>query len=335
MSTLISKWGTASLVIAAVLLAGCQASEAESTAKAETAAEQTKDTLTPEAAKIKEAAKVSTAETPVTPQLKLQSLGDNLYVIFGPGGNIGVSVGADGVILIDDKFERNADEILSLLKGLTDEPLRYVVNTHYHGDHTGSNGQMKTAGATLVAHDNVRTRMGMRIKNKLFNRTGEPSPETNWPSLTFSDDMTLHLNDQTLTALHTPGHTDGDSLVHFKEANVIHMGDNFFNGLFPYIDIDAGGSVSGMIAAHDKALSLADENTKIIPGHGPLSTKADLQKARDMLADIMDRVKVRMVAGDTLEIMIESKILQDYSDYASFIDEKNMIKIAHRSLSSN
>ncbi|MGB0908631.1 MAG: MBL fold metallo-hydrolase, partial [Maricaulaceae bacterium] len=297
-------------------LAGCQASNAESAPSKKTT----------------QKVDVKSAATPAEPKLKLQTISEDLHVIFGPGGNIGVSLGPDGVVIVDDKFAANGDEILSLLKGLTDEPLRFVINTHYHGDHTGSNGQMKSVGATVVAHDNVRQRMSMAIENKLFKRTVEPAPKDHWPSLTFSDDMNFHMNGQTVSLHHAPGHTDGDSLVYFKDVNVIHMGDNYFNGLFPYIDIDAGGSVQGMIAAHDKALSMSDENTQIIPGHGPMSTREDLKQARDMLVDIMARVESRIAAGETLETILDSNILLDYADYASFIDEKNMIRIAHRSL---
>ena len=328
------KMSAAIVVLTAFSLAGCQAST--STAESPFVSQKT-ETQAVKADKSHAKAnkdQTKTEKKPAAPKLKLHDIGHNLHVIFGPGGNVGVSKGADGVVIIDDKFERNSDEVLSLLASLTDEPLRFVMNTHYHGDHTGGNGRMKSTGATIVAHDNVRKRMSMRIENKLFNRTSEPAPKENWPSVTFSGDMTFHMNGHTVTMLHTPGHTDGDSLIYFKEANVIHMGDNFFNGLFPYIDIDAGGSVAGMIAAHDRALSLADDNTQIIPGHGPMATPADLQKARDMLVDIMARVKARIDAGDSLETLIESNILQDYADYARFINEDKMIRIAHRSLSN-
>lgn len=265
--------------------------------------------------------------------LRTESIGNNLYVIFGSGGNVGVSVGDDGVLLIDDKFERNAEGILGQVKGLTDAPLRYVLNTHYHGDHTGSNAQMAAAGAELVGHVNVRERMGMTFENKLFGRTTNAVDESLWPTTTYDGTTTMEFNGDYVNLLHTPNaHTDGDSLVHFVRANTIHMGDNFFNGLFPYIDVDAGGTVAGMIAAHDKALSLANDETRIIPGHGPMSTKADLQAARDMLQTIHDRVKARIEAGDDLETILSSNILQDYAKYASFIDEANMVRIAHRSI---
>lgn len=265
--------------------------------------------------------------------LRTVSIGNNLYMIFGPGGNIGVSVGDDGVLLIDDKFKRNADGILAQVKGLTDAPLRYVLNTHYHGDHTGSNAQMAAAGATLMAHENVRTRMGLTFENKTFGRTTNAVDESLWPTETYDGVASLTFNGHTIKLIHTPsGHTDGDSIIHFVEANTIHMGDNYFNGLFPYIDVDAGGSVAGMIAAHNKALALANDKTSIIPGHGPMATKSDLTAARDMLQAIHDRIKARIDAGEDLDIILESNILQDYAKYASFIDEKNMVRITYRSI---
>lgn len=265
--------------------------------------------------------------------LRTVSIGHDLYVIFGPGGNIGVSVGGDGILMIDDKFARNAEGILGQLSGLSDAPLRYVLNTHFHGDHTGSNAQMAAAGAQLIGHENVRKRMGVTFENKTFGRTINAVDEALWPTQVFTADKQMQFNGHTLDLIHTPNaHTDGDSIVHFVQADTIHMGDNFFNGLFPYIDIDAGGSLEGMIASHDKALSLATDDTQIIPGHGPMATKADLQQTRDMLVVIRDRVSARIEAGDSLEAILESNLLQDYAKYASFIDEKNMVRIAYRSL---
>lgn len=265
--------------------------------------------------------------------LRTISIGNDLFVIFGPGGNIGVSVGDDGILIIDDKFARNAEGILGQLSGLSDAPLRYVLNTHFHGDHTGSNAQMAAAGAELVGHENVRKRMGMTFENKTFGRTINAVDESLWPTQVYDGYKQMQFNGYTLDLIHTPNaHTDGDSIVHFVQADTIHMGDNFFNGLFPYIDVDAGGSLAGMIAAHDKALSLASEDTQIIPGHGPMATKADLQKTRDMLEVIKSRVSARIEAGDSLDDILDANLLQDYSEYASFIDEKNMVRIAHRSL---
>jgi len=262
-----------------------------------------------------------------------QNLSEGMYILLGPGGNIGVSVGDDGVFVIDDKFARFADQIIGQIKGITDQPIRYVINTHYHGDHSGANAQMKAIGATIMAHENVRKRMGMTFENKAFGQTIEATDPSLWPTLTFSDKATLHFNGQTVTAIHTPkAHTDGDSIIYFKEANLLHMGDNFFNGMFPYIDIDGGGSLQGMIAAHELALSLINDETTIIPGHGPLAVKADLRKTQDILKDIQNRVQLDISKGASLEDILKKDLLKDLSSYSSFIDTENMIKFAHRSL---
>jgi len=295
-------------------------------ADSSTAAEQSKPKAA-EATKTKEA-----AEAP-KPDITTQKISDDMYMLLGPGGNIGVSVGDDGVFVIDDKFARFADQIIGQIKGITDAPIRYVVNTHYHGDHAGANAQMKAAGATIMAHDNVRKRMGMTFENKAFGQTVKATDPSLWPTLTFSDKATLHFNGQTVTAVHTPNaHTDGDSIIYFKEANLLHMGDNFFNGMFPYIDIDGGGSLQGMIASHETGLSMIDNNTTIIPGHGPLASKADLKKTQEMLKDIQNRVQSEITKGATLEEILEKDLLKDLSSYASFIDTVNMVKFAHRSL---
>ena len=267
------------------------------------------------------------------PKIKTTDLGGGFYVLFGPGGNIGVSVGEDGVYLIDDKFANNAVEIIERIGEITDQPIKYVLNTHLHGDHTGSNVEMKAVGATVMAHDNVRSRMQTSYENKTFGRTVEAREADALPVLTFSDTATLYFNGQTVKSIHTPhAHTDGDSIVFFKEANIIHMGDNYFNGLFPFIDMDAGGHMDGMIAAHNTALALADGNTQIIPGHGPMSSKADLAAARDLLVDVRARVKAHMDDGKSLEQIIAAKPLSDLSKYASFIKEDGIITFAYKSI---
>ncbi|WP_051279855.1 MBL fold metallo-hydrolase [Hellea balneolensis] len=265
--------------------------------------------------------------------IKTQDLGDGFYMLLGPGGNIGVSVGEDGVFVIDDKFSRFADQIIGQIRGITDAPIRYVINTHYHGDHSGANADMKETGAVVVAHDNVRKRMGMSFENKAFGRTVDAVDETLWPDLTYSENATFHFNGQTVQAIHTPNaHTDGDSILFFKEANILHMGDNFFFGLFPYIDVDGGGSLAGMIASHEKALELVNDESKIIPGHGPLADKGDLEKTYEMLKTIEKRVIDEIKRGASLDDILKKDILADYAEYSSFIDKDNMVKIAHRSI---
>lgn len=295
-----------------------------------TAAQNQDKTAQKPAQKLTEATQAKAA---VKSDITTQKLSEGMYMLLGPGGNIGVSVGDDGVFVIDDKFARFADQIIAQIKGITDQPIRYVVNTHYHGDHSGANAQMKAEGAVIIAHDNVRKRMGMTFENKAFGRTVQAVDESLWPNLTFSDRATLYFNGQTVTAIHTPSaHTDGDSIIYFKEANLLHMGDNFFNGMFPYIDIDGGGSLQGMIASHDLALSLINDETTIIPGHGPVAVKADLIKIQGMLKDVQNRVEIQISAGATLEKILEQDLLKDLSHYSGFIDTENMVKFAHRSL---
>ena len=295
-------------------------------------------TAEPQAAK-PEATKSATSKTDANEaaapkqDITTQDMGNGFYMLLGPGGNIGVSVGNDGVFVIDDKFARFGDQIIGQIRAITDAPIRYVINTHYHGDHAGANAEMKETGAVIVAHDNVRKRMGMSFENKAFGRTVEATDAKLWPDVTYSEDATFYFNGHTVRAIHTPNaHTDGDSILFFEEANVLHMGDNFFFGLFPYIDVDGGGSIAGMIAAHEKALSIIDDETQVIPGHGKLATKADLRKTQDMLKTIEKRVKDEIARGATLEQILEKSILADYAEYASFIDETNMVKIAHRSI---
>jgi glyoxylase-like metal-dependent hydrolase (beta-lactamase superfamily II) len=274
-------------------------------------------------------------DAPADLQLSVTKITDNLHVLFGPGGNIGVSSGPDGVVLIDDKFSRNAEEILYHVGQIAGENdrLLFVINTHLHGDHTGSNPEMKEAGAMIMAHENVRERMGTSYMNKQFGRMNDAKPEAFWPVVTFSDQASLHFNGVTARAIHIPtAHTDGDSIIHFEDLNVIHMGDNLFMGMFPFVDVDSGGSMPGMISAHDKALSLADADTVIIPGHGPLTDTDGLRAERDRLQLILDRVKSRKDAGQDLQSIIAEDPLADMAALDGFIDRAGIITAAWRSL---
>lgn len=277
----------------------------------------------------------SVAQTKDAPQIKTDKISESLYLLSGRGGNIGVSVGDDGVFVIDDKFAGFGDAIVAQIAAITDEPIRYVINTHYHGDHTGANAEMKDVGATVVAHDNVRKRMGMTFDNKLWGNKVKATSEDRWPTLTFSDTSTFHFNGQAVKVIHTPhAHTDGDSIVYFSNSNVLHMGDNYFNGMFPYVDIDGGGTLQGMIAALTTGLEMSDEATKIIPGHGPIATKTDMTETRDRLVEILERVKKAKEAGTSKKGMIKDGLLSDMKSMAAFIDEEKMIRIAYRSLNS-
>jgi len=265
--------------------------------------------------------------------IKSVKLADGFYMLTGPGGNIGVSSGEDGLFVIDDKFDRFGEEIIIRLREISDGPIRYVLNTHYHGDHTGANAKMKSTGAVVTAHENVRTRMGITFDNKLFGRPVKATAPEQWPMLTYSENATFYFNGQTVRAIHTPSsHTDGDTIVYFEQGDILHMGDNFFNGNFPYIDIDSGGSLQGMIASHNKALSMVGDNTKIIPGHGPLAAKSDLIKTRDVLKDVMTRVQARIDQGQNLEAMLADNPLKGMGRDGWFINEETMGRIAFRSL---
>lgn len=238
-------------------------------------------------------------------EIRAQQLSDGVWVLFGQGGNIGVSAGEDGVFLIDDQFAPLTEKILAALAEITDESVRFVFNTHWHGDHTGGNENLGEAGALIVAHDNVRERMSA---DQVLARIGRPvattpaSPDAALPVVTFSDDVSFHINGDELHAFHVSNaHTDGDAIVHFVGANVVHMGDTFFRDRFPFIDTATGGSIDGVIAAAGAALAFMDADTQVIPGHGDISTREDLRAYRDALRTMRNAVAALMQQGMTLE----------------------------------
>lgn len=233
-------------------------------------------------------------------EIKTEKLSPTTYVLFGAGGNIGVSVGEDALFIIDDQYAPLTPKIKAALKLISDKPVKFVLNTHWHGDHTGGNENMGKDGALIVAHDNVRKRMSSEQFIALFKSKVAPSPKDALPVVTFSSDVTFHLNGDEIYGFHVPkAHTDGDTIVHFRKSNVIHMGDTFFNGLYPFIDVSSGGNPDGVIAAADRVLALANDTTKIIPGHGPVCNKADLKVYRDMLSTVTGRVKALLKQGKT------------------------------------
>lgn len=235
-------------------------------------------------------------------EITTTDLGQGLYVLMGRGGNIGVSAGKDGVVLIDDQYAPLAPKIRAALTTVApQQPIRFVLNTHWHGDHTGSNETFGEAGALIVAHHNVRKRLAAGGFMEAFKREVPAAPAIALPVVTFGDDVEFHLNGLTLRALHVaPAHTDGDAVVLFPEANVIHMGDLYFNGLYPVIDYGSGGHIDGMIEGVSRILPMLDDNTRIIPGHGPISNKAELIVYRDLLATVAARMKKLMAGGKTL-----------------------------------
>ena len=234
-------------------------------------------------------------------EVKTEKLADGLFMLEGEGGNIGVSSGTDGMLLVDDQYAPMTGKVLAALKALGPQPVRFVLNTYWHEDHTGGNENFGKAGAVIVAHENVRRRMSAEQFIEMFKMKTPPAPVAALPMITFGDDLTLHLNGDDIHAIHVrPAHTDGDSIVHFVRANVMHMGDLFFNGVYPFVDLSTGGSVEGMIAAADRALAIADTRTRIIPGHGPVGDKAALVAFRTVLVTVRDRVRPLIKAGRTL-----------------------------------
>jgi glyoxylase-like metal-dependent hydrolase (beta-lactamase superfamily II) len=261
---------------------------------------------------------------------KSTELAPGLYMLEGqggfPGGNLGLITGDDGVVLIDDGLEPLVAVTVAAIESLTGDPIDFVINTHAHGDHVGANEALHGKGATIVAHENLRTRMVKDGSNRAA-----------LPELTFTDAVTFHLNGHTAKVFHVANaHTDGDSVIHFPEVNVIHAGDVMFNHLFPYIDLDGGGSVAGFIAGQKKIIAIADDETKIIPGHGALANKADLQAAVDMLEDAQARVKALVDAGKSQEEVVAGNPLADYEDGWSweFITTERMTETIYRSLTT-
>lgn len=235
-------------------------------------------------------------------EIKTEKLAEGVWMLTGAGGNIGVSAGADGVFLIDSQYAPLTDKIKSAVAGLSTKPVRFVLNTHWHGDHVGGNENLGKTGVVIVAHDNVRKRMSSEQFIKAFNSKVPASPAVALPLVTFLDSISFHLNGDDVDAFHVPpAHTDGDAIVYFRKANVLHMGDTFFNGMYPFVDLSTGGSIAGMIAACDRGLGMGDASTKVIPGHGPSGSKADLKAFRDMLMASRDAVAPLVKAGKTLD----------------------------------
>ncbi|MEO8386298.1 MAG: MBL fold metallo-hydrolase, partial [Betaproteobacteria bacterium] len=248
-------------------------------------------------------------------EIKTEKLSPTTYVLFGAGGNIGVSVGEDALFIIDDQYAPVGPKILAALKALTDKPIKFVLNTHWHGDHTGGNARIGEAGALIVAQDNVRKRMSSEQFIALFKSKVAPSPKVALPVVTFSKEVTFHLNGEEIFGFHVPNaHTDGDTIVQFKTSNVFHMGDTYFNGSYPFIDASSGGTPEGVVAAADRVLALANDSSKIIPGHGPMSNKAELKAYRDMLATVSARVKALVKEGKKLDEIKAAKPSAEYDE---------------------
>jgi glyoxylase-like metal-dependent hydrolase (beta-lactamase superfamily II) len=263
---------------------------------------------------------------------KTVKVAPGLHMLSGVGGNIAVSSGPDGVFLVDDEFARMSVKLRAAVRAISNRPIRFVLNTHWHIDHSGGNEALGGTGTVIIAHDNVRRLMAADQMISVFGMKIPASPKAALPVVTFSDTATFHLNGETIHIRHVPpAHTDGDSFVHFQMADVIHTGDLYFNNLYPFIDVEHGGSIDGMIAAADIMLGVAGPATKIIPGHGPLSDKAGLQSYRDVLVLIRDRIRALMAAGRTLDQILAANPTGEFDATwgKGFIKPPLLVRIVH------
>ena len=270
-----------------------------------------------------------------TVTVRVVPITQGIAMLVGAGGNLAVSWGTDATFVVDDQYAPLTEKIKAAIATLTPNGARFVLNTHWHGDHTGGNENMGKAGALIVAHDNVRVRMSSEQFNKTFNRNTPASPRGALPVVTFTDAVTFHLNGDEIQAFHVPpAHTDGDAVVWFKRANVVHMGDLYFNGRYPFIDVDSGGDIEGVIGAANRVLAMIDDNTKVIPGHGALSNKAELTRYRDVLVAARDRVKKLIAEGKNLEQITAARPLAEYDSTfgGGFINPQLFLRLVYTSL---
>ena len=268
-------------------------------------------------------------------EIQTAEIAPGIYMLVGAGGNLGLSVGNDGAFLIDDQFAPLSDKIMAAIAELTDAPVEFLANTHWHGDHTGGNEAFGNAGAVIVAHDNVRVRMSTEQFREIFNQSMPPSPDAALPIVTFNDELTLHWNGETIHAFHSgPGHTDGDVVLHFQQADVFHMGDNFFNGFYPFVDVDSNGDISGMIATGYRVLAMSNAGTRIIPGHGPLATADDLRDWLQVLRSTREGIQDLIDQGMSEDEVVAANPTAEFDEThgGGFMNPENYTRLVYQSL---
>jgi cyclase len=267
-------------------------------------------------------------------EIKVEKVAGNVYMLQGSGGNIGVSVGSDGILIVDDQYAPLADKIKAALKTLSEGKLKFVLNTHWHGDHTGGNVVFGPE-APVIAHDNVRKRLSTEQRMEAFKTTVPASPKEALPVITFGQSLTVHFNGEEIRVIHFPqGHTDGDSVIFFTGSNVVHMGDDFFAGRFPFVDLGSGGTVEGLAKNIGEILGKLPTGVKLIPGHGPISTADDLKLYHRMLVETTGVVRKKMAAGKTLAQIRTEGLPEEWKPWGTgFIKTDVWIETIHTSLS--
>jgi cyclase len=271
-------------------------------------------------------------------EIKSTPVAEGIYMLTGKGGNIGVSTGADGVFLIDDQFAPLTDKIMAVIATLSDQPVRFLLNTHWHPDHSGGNVNMGKTGTVIVAHDNVRKRLAVDNFIEMFGMEAPAMGNAGLPVITFDNSLTFHLNNNEIHISHiNNAHTDGDSIVHFRDANVIHTGDIYFAGMYPFIDTQSGGSTEGTLNALEQILALSDNKTVIIPGHGPLSDKDGLMAYTGMLRTISSRIRTMIAERSSLDQILAAEPTKDFDEaYGNgVIKNATFVEMLYKDMTSN
>jgi glyoxylase-like metal-dependent hydrolase (beta-lactamase superfamily II) len=272
-----------------------------------------------------------------TVQVRRTPVAGSVHMLVSPGanaGNIGLMVGSDAVFVVDDQFAPLTPKILAAIKEVTDQPVRFVVNTHWHPDHTGGNENMGQGGAVIFAQENVRKRLSTDQFIEAMNRKEPASPRGALPVVTFTESISFHLNGDSIVVFHVPpAHTDGDALVMFTKANVLHTGDVFVSDRYPFVDRSSGGTIDGIINGAERIVAVTNAQTKIIPGHGPLSDRARVKAYHDMLVVLRDRMRKEVAAKHTIEQVLASKITSDYDAQVS-LNRERFLRILFQELSA-